>query len=95
MSRLPVFENAVWDCPTIVANCSISLSSLGLVVTAGVKRFPVDLHSGTVRHMTATHMFDIRVADLQRFALIVWYTIFRKQRHLRGAIQDPLPYWQH
>jgi hypothetical protein len=101
MSRLPVFEDAVWDYTRhrgrlqyftnlIWAGCEYRI-----VLTVGVKRFRVDLYSGTVRHMTATYLFDIRVADLQRFAFdsVVYY--LSQATPLVDAIQDPLPYWQH
>lgn len=101
MSRLPVFEDTVWDHTRHRGNLqyftTITWSGCDyrIVLTVGVKRFHVDLYSGIVRHMTATYMFNIRVADLQRFAFdsVVYY--LSQATPLVGAVQDPLPFWQH
>ena len=101
MSRLPVFEDTVWDYTRhrgnlqYFTNFTWAGSDYRIVLTVGVKRFCVDLYSGTVRHMTASYMFDIRVADLQRFAFdsVVYY--LSQATPLVDAIQNPLPYWQH
>ena len=98
MSRLPVFEDTTWDYTRRHGNLQYFTNltwdgrDYRIVLTVGVKRFHVDLFSGTVRHMTATYMFDIRVADLERFAFdsVVYY--LSRATPLVGAIQDPLPY---
>lgn len=102
MSRLPVFEDTVWDYTRHRGNLQYftTLSWAGrdyrIVLTLGVKRFHVDLYSGTVRRMTMTSdMFDSRLVDLERFAFdsVVYY--LSQATPLVDAIQDPLPYWQH
>ena len=101
MCRLPVFEDATWNYTRHRGNLQYftSLNWAGrdyrIVLTVGKKRFHVDLYSGTVRHMMATYMLDIRVADLQRFAFdsVVYY--LSQATSLVDAFQDPLPFWQH
>lgn len=101
MSRLPVFEDTVWDYTRHrgklqhFTNFTWASHDYRIVLTLSDRRFHVDLYSGTVRHMTATYMFDIRVADLQRFAFdsVVYY--LSQATPLVDALQEPLPYWQH
>lgn len=101
MSRLPAFEDTTWDytrhCGKLQYFTTLSWAGCEyrIVITVGVRRFFVDLYLGTVRHMSATYMFDIRVADLQRFAFdsVVYY--LSQATPLVDAIQDPLPFWQH
>lgn len=102
MNRLPVFEDTVWDYTRhhgtlqYFTNISFAGCEYRIVLGLGVKRFHVDLYSGTVRRMTMTvEMFDIRLVDLERFAFdsVVYY--LSQATSLVDAIQDPLPYWQH
>lgn len=101
MSRLPVFEDTVWECTRHRGNLQhfTTVTWAGrdyrIVLTMGAKRFHVDLYSGTVRRMTATYLFDIRVADLQRFAFdsVIYY--LSQATSLVDALQEPLPFWQH
>lgn len=101
MSRLPVFEDTTWDYTRHRGNLQYFTTIIWadreyrIVITLGVKRFHVDLYSGTVRNMTATYMFDIRLADLQRFAFdsVVYY--LSQATPLVDALQEPLPFWQH
>jgi hypothetical protein len=102
MSRLPVFEDATWNYTRHRGNLQYFTTvtwagrDYRIVLTLGVKRVHVDLFSNTVRRMTmTTDMFDTRLANLQRFAFdsVVYY--LSQATPFVGAIQDPLPYWQH
>lgn len=102
MSRLPVFEDTVWDYTRNRGNLqyftgiSFAGRDYNIVLTLGVKKVHVDLFSGAVRRMTmTTDMIDTRLVDLERFAFgsVVYY--LSQATSLVDAIQDPLPYWQH
>ena len=101
MSRLPVFEDLTWNYTRHRGNLQYftTLTWAGreyrIVITLGTKRFHVDLYSNTVRQMTANYKFDIRVADIQRFAFdgVVYY--LSQATPLVDAFQDPLPFWHH
>lgn len=102
MSRLPVFEDTVWDYTShrgnlqYFTNVSWAGRDYRIVLTLGVKKVHVDLFSGTARRMTMTiDMFDIRLVDLERFAFdsVVYY--LSQATSLVDAIQEPLPFWQH
>ena len=101
MSCLPVFEDTTWDYTRhrgklqYFTTLNWADREYRIVISLGVKRFHVDLFSGTVRCMTASYMFVLRVDDLQRFAFdsVVYY--LSQATPLVDAIQDPLPYWQH
>lgn len=101
MSRLPVFEDTTWDYTRhrgtlqYFTNLNWADREYHIVVTIGVRRFHVDLYSGIVRHMTATYLNGIRVADLKRFAFdsVVYY--LSQATPLVDALQEPLPFWQH
>lgn len=102
MSRLPVFEDTVWDYTRQRGNLQYftTISFAGrdyrIVMTVGIKSLHVDLFLGTVRRMTmTTEMFDTRLVDLERFAFdsVVYY--LSQATPLVDAIQDSLPFWQH
>ena len=101
MSQLPVFDDTVWNYTRHRGKLQYftTLNWAGrdyrIVLTLGVKRFYVDLYLGTARHMSATCMFDVRVADLQRFAFDSVVHYLSQATPLVDAIQNPLPYWQH
>lgn len=101
MSRLPVFEDTTWIYTRhrgklqYFTNLIWAGRDYRIVLTLGKRRFYVDLYSGTVRHITATYMFDIRVADLKRFAFDSVLYYLSQATPLVDALQDPLPYWQH
>jgi hypothetical protein len=93
-----VFEDTAWNYTLHLGNLQYFTtftwagSDYRIILTVGVMRFHVDLYSGTVRRMTATYLFDIRVADLQRFAFdsVVYY--LSQATPLVDAIQEPLPF---
>lgn len=102
MNRLPVFEDSAWDYTRHHGNLQYFTNLIWagrdyrIVLTLGVKKIHVDLFSGIVRRMTmTTDMFVTRLVDLERFAFdsVVYY--LSQATPLGGAIQDPLPYWQH
>lgn len=102
MSRLPVFEDAVWDYTRhrgnlqYFTNISFAGRDYRIVLTLGARKVHVDLFLSTERRMTmTTDMFDTRLVDLERFAFdsVVYY--LSQATPLVGAVQDPLPYWQH
>lgn len=102
MGRLPVFEDIVWEFNRhrgklhYFANLTWGDCDYRIVMTLGVKKFYVDLFSADVRHMTLTvDMIDAPIIELERFAFgsVVYY--LSQATPLVGAIQDPLPFWQH
>lgn len=102
MSRLPVFEDTVWDYTRhrgtlqYFTNISFAGRDYRIVLTIGTKKVHVDLFSETVRRMTmTTDMFDTRLVDLERFAFcsVVYY--LTQATSLVDALQEPLPFWQH
>lgn len=102
MSRLPVFEDTVWDYTRHRGNLQYftNLTWAGrdyrIVLTLGVKKVHVDLYSNNAHRMSmTTDMFDTRLDDLERFAFgsVVYY--LSQATSLVDAIQDPLPFWQH
>lgn len=102
MSRLPVFEDAVWGYTRHrgklqhFTNLTWAGCDYRIVLTLGVKRLHVYLYSGTERRMTmTTDMIDTRLVNLERFAFdsVVYY--LSQATPLVDAIQEPLPYWQH
>ena len=102
MSRLPVFEDAVWRSTRHrgrlqwYTNVTWSDLDYRIVLTLGTKKVYVDLLSGHSHRMTlVADMFCTHLADLERFAFdsVVYY--LSQATPLTGAIQDPLPYWQH
>lgn len=101
MSRLPVFEDTVWNYTRHRGNLQYFTNftwagrDYRIVLTLGVKRFHVDLYSGTVRYMAATYMFDMCVAALQSFAFDSVIHYLSQATSLADALQEPLPFWQH
>lgn len=102
MCELPVFEDSVWNYTRHrgklqhFTDISFADRDYRIVLTVGVKKFHVDLFSGTARCMTmTTDMFDTRLVDLERFAfgIVVYY--LTQATSLVGALQEPLPFWQH
>ena len=102
MSRLPVFEDTVWDYTRhrgrlqYFTDISFAGHDYRIVLTLGSKKVYVDLFSGTVRRMTmTTDMFDGRLVDIERFAFdsVVYY--LSQATPLVDAVQEPLPFWQH
>lgn len=102
MSWLPVFEDTTWDYIRhggklqYFTSISFAGRDYRIVLTLGVKKIYVDLFSGIERRMTlTTDMIDTRLVDIERFAFgsVVYY--LTQATPLVGAIQDPLPYWQH
>lgn len=102
MSRLPVFEDTAWW-PTRHRNKTQWYTDITwngndyrIVLTLGTKKVYVDLFSDRSRRMTMTvGMFISRLVDLERFAFdsVVYY--LSQATPLVGAVQDPLPFWQH
>ena len=98
MSRLPVFEDITWDYTRHRGDLQYCTKltwadrEYRIFITLSVKRFHVDLYLGTVRRMTGTYMFDIRVDDLKRFAFdsVVYY--LSQATPLVDALQEPLPF---
>ena len=102
MSRLPVFEDTIWNsaCHRGRVQYFTGLSWSGrdyrLVMTLGVKKFHVDLYTADVRRFTlTTDMIDTRIIDLERFAFgsVIYY--LSQATPLVDALQEPLPFWQH
>jgi hypothetical protein len=102
MSRLPVFEDTHWR-PSRhhhrlqwFTDITWGGNDYRIVLVLGTKKVYVDLISGYAHRMTLTvDMFHTRLIDLQRFAFdsVVYY--LSQATPLVGAVQDPLPYWQH
>ena len=102
MSRLPVFEDTVWEFIRhrgklqYFTTLSWGDRDYRLVMTLGVKKLHVDLYTADVRHMTLTvDMIDAPITELERFAFdsVIYY--LSQATPLVDAIQDPLPFWQH
>lgn len=102
MSRMPVFEDTVWEFARhrgrlqYSTTLSWGIHEYKLVMTIGARNLHIDLYAGTVRSMILTVDFiDASITRLERFAFdsVVYY--LSQATPLVGAIQDPLPYWQH
>lgn len=102
MCQLPVFEDLVWDFTRHRGKLHYFTRFIWggreyrLVMTLGVKKFHIDLYiaDGLVMSLAAD-VFDAHLVDLERFAFgsVVYY--LSQATPLVGAIQDPLPFWQH
>lgn len=102
MSRLPVFEDTTWKPDRHrgklqwYTDFTWGDCDYRIVLTLGTKKAYVDLFSSRARRMTMiADMFRTRLIDLQRFAFdsVVYY--LSQATPLVGAIQEPLPFWQH
>lgn len=102
MSRLPVFEDLVWETNRHRGKLHYFTSfnwgdfECRLVMTLGVKKFHIDLYTADRRLLTLTvDMIDTSIIELERlaFGIVVYY--LSQATPLVGAVQDPLPYWQH
>lgn len=102
MSRLPVFEDAVWEFTRhrgklhYFTHFTWGGREYRLVMTLGVKKFHVDLYAtdGLVSSLVAD-VFNTPLVDLERFAFDSAVYYLSQATPLVGAIQDPLPFWQH
>ena len=102
MSRLPVFEDTVWrpmrhrGRVQWFTDITWGGNDYRIVLTLGTKKVYVDLLSGHSHRMTmVADMLRTRLVDLERFAFdsVVYY--LSQATPLVGAIQEPLPFWQH
>lgn len=102
MSRLPVFEDTVWDHirhnGELVYFTIISWGALNfkIVMTIGMKKLVVVLYDGIARpFILKTDIIVASIPELERFAFdsVVYY--LSQATPLVDAIQEPLPYWQH
>jgi len=102
MSRLPVFEDTVWEYTRhrgklqYFTDFTWNDREYRIVTSLGVKKLHVDLYTVDVRRMTLTvDMIDASIIELERFAFdsVVYY--LSQATPLVDALQEPLPYWQH
>lgn len=102
MSRLPVFEDTTWRparhrgklqwyTNVVLGDCDYRI-----VLTFGTKKVYVDLLSGYSHRMTlVADIVNTRLVELERFAFDSVVHYLSQVTPSVGAIQDPLPYWQH
>lgn len=102
MSRVPVFEDTVWGYTRHNGELEYFTTinwgdrNFKIVMTIGMKKLLVVLYDWHARPMTLkVDLISASIPELERFAFdsVVYY--LSRATPLVGAIQDPLPYWQH